>query len=104
MGYHRDGEHFNLTPFETEMRRRIWWQILLQDASFTGMDQMAFPRTFDTKQPQNFNDVDIFPGSTRPIKPRDRPTEMGFILIITSCDGIRDGFKASWCRRSDLDE
>ncbi|KAI3572368.1 fungal-specific transcription factor domain-containing protein [Fusarium oxysporum f. sp. albedinis] len=82
MGYHRDGELLNLIPFEIEMRRRIWWQILLQEASLTGMGQKAFQRTFDTKQPQNFNDVDLFPGSTRPIKSRDGPTEMGFVLII----------------------
>ena len=25
MGLHRDGEQFNLSPFETEMRRRVWW-------------------------------------------------------------------------------
>ncbi|KAL6915248.1 hypothetical protein FSST1_013008 [Fusarium sambucinum] len=82
MGYHRDGGFLNLTPFETEMRRRIWWQILLQNANLTGMGQITFQGVFDTKEPQNFNDVDLFPGSTRPIEPRDEPTEMGFVLII----------------------
>ncbi|RYC81528.1 hypothetical protein BFJ63_vAg15575 [Fusarium oxysporum f. sp. narcissi] len=82
MGYHQDGELFNLTPFETEMRRRIWWQILLQHANVTGMSQNIFQGNFSTKQPQNFNDVNLFPGSTRPIEPRDEPTEMGFVLII----------------------
>ncbi|UPL02079.1 hypothetical protein LCI18_013013 [Fusarium solani-melongenae] len=82
MGYHRDGELLHLTPLETEMRRRIWWQILLQDASLTGMGQKIFQGVFDTKQPQNFNDADLFPGCTRPVKPRDGPTEMGFVLVI----------------------
>ena len=27
MGLHRDGEQFNLPPFETEMRRRLWWAV-----------------------------------------------------------------------------
>lgn len=27
MGIHRDGEQFKLPPFETEMRRRLWWQV-----------------------------------------------------------------------------
>ena len=25
MGLHRDGEQFNIPPFETEIRRRVWW-------------------------------------------------------------------------------
>ncbi|GAP86108.2 putative Zn 2Cys6 transcription factor [Rosellinia necatrix] len=31
MGFHRDGTAFNLPPFETEMRRRIWHHIGLLD-------------------------------------------------------------------------
>ena len=27
LGLHRDGEQFNLPPFQTEMRRRLWWQV-----------------------------------------------------------------------------
>ena len=27
MGIHRDGAQFGLEPFETEMRRRLWWQV-----------------------------------------------------------------------------
>ena len=27
MGLHRDGAQFGLPPFETEMRRRLWWQV-----------------------------------------------------------------------------
>ena len=27
MGIHRDGAQFGLAPFETEMRRRLWWQV-----------------------------------------------------------------------------
>ena len=28
LGLHRDGSHFGLNPFDTELRRRCWWQIL----------------------------------------------------------------------------
>jgi len=31
LGVHRDGLHFNLPPFEIEMRRRLWWQICILD-------------------------------------------------------------------------
>jgi hypothetical protein len=27
LGIHRDGAQFGLSPFDTEMRRRLWWQV-----------------------------------------------------------------------------
>ncbi|KAI5461686.1 fungal-specific transcription factor domain-containing protein [Mariannaea sp. PMI_226] len=83
MGYHRDGETLNLTPFETEMRRRMWWQIILQDAKnalVSGLSNSMLPSNWDTKTPQNVNDADLFPGSTEPLQPREGPTEMAFCL------------------------
>ncbi|KAF7544306.1 hypothetical protein G7Z17_g10061 [Cylindrodendrum hubeiense] len=84
MGYHRDGESLHLTPFETEMRRRMWWQIILQDAKnamVSGLSNSMLPTNWDTKMPQNVNDADLFPGSTEPLQPREGPTEMAFCLI-----------------------
>ena len=85
MGYHRDGELLNLNPFETEMRRRIWWQIVIQDSNYammSGLSQFMQPMACDTRLPQNVNDADIFPGSTVPIQPREGPTEMAFCLLL----------------------
>jgi hypothetical protein len=85
MGYHRDGELFDLNPFETEMRRRIWWQIMLQDAKNTvtsGLTNFALPVNWDTKEPQNINDVDMVPDALEPIRSRDGPTEMAFCLLM----------------------
>jgi hypothetical protein len=31
MGLERDGTFLGLTPFETELRRRIWWQLKMHD-------------------------------------------------------------------------
>uniref|UniRef100_A0A8H7NKJ5 Zn(2)-C6 fungal-type domain-containing protein n=1 Tax=Bionectria ochroleuca TaxID=29856 RepID=A0A8H7NKJ5_BIOOC len=84
MGYHRDGELLGLTPFETEMRRRIWWQILMQDtklAIVSGVIHNTIQDSYDTKPPRNLNDADLFPGSTEPVQPREGPTEMAFVLI-----------------------
>ncbi|KAK7212305.1 hypothetical protein V2G26_019483 [Clonostachys chloroleuca] len=84
MGYHRDGETLGLTPYETEMRRRIWWQIVLQDnknALVSGLSHSMLLKNWDTKMPQNVNDADLFPGSSEPIYPREGPTEMGFCLF-----------------------
>ncbi|KAI1820370.1 fungal-specific transcription factor domain-containing protein [Xylaria intraflava] len=85
MGYHRDGEELNLSPFETEMRRRIWWQVLHQDSRYAismGLSQSWVPLNGDTKLPQNLNDADLFPNSMEPLTPRDGPTEMAFVLLI----------------------
>lgn len=67
MGYHRDGELLGLSPFETEMRRRIWWQIIMQDAKnamVSGLSHALLPLHWDTKSPQNVNDADLFPTAT----------------------------------------
>lgn len=84
MGYHRDGEQLDLDPFETEMRRRVWWQIVIQDSKYamlSGLRQTMLPLRWDTEMPQNLNDADIIPGSTEPAQPRQGPTEMAFCLM-----------------------
>ncbi|KAJ3486002.1 hypothetical protein NLG97_g6703 [Lecanicillium saksenae] len=86
MGYHHDGEKLGMTPYETEMRRRIWWQLFLHDfklGMFSGLSQQSsFNQKWDTKIPSNLNDADLFPGSTEPVRARDGPTEMIFVMIM----------------------
>ncbi|KAI1130663.1 fungal-specific transcription factor domain-containing protein [Nemania abortiva] len=85
MGYHRDGEQFNLSPFETEMRRRLWWHVLTQDSKYammSGLSHTWVPSNWDTKMPQNLNDEDLSPTSLKPLVPREGPTEMAFVLIV----------------------
>lgn len=85
MGYHRDGERLKLPPFETEMRRRIWWAIVTYDAKLTmacGFKHITIPNDFDTKPPLNLNDADLFPDASGELQSREGPTEMGFVLII----------------------
>ncbi|KAF4466599.1 transcription factor [Fusarium albosuccineum] len=84
MGYHRDGDFLNLNAFETEMRRRMWWQIILQDAKnalVSGLSHSMLPSSWDTKMPQNVNDADLFPESSEAVQPREGPTEMAFCLV-----------------------
>ncbi|KAI1102407.1 fungal-specific transcription factor domain-containing protein [Jackrogersella minutella] len=83
MGLHRDGEFLGLSPFETEMRRRLWWRILLLDAMYalmSGLGHSLLPRSWDTKPPLNINDSDLYPTMTS-IQPKDSPTDMIFCLI-----------------------
>lgn len=84
LGIHRDGQKFGLSPFETEMRRRLWWQICNLDVRASedhGSDPSIVEQTFDTKFPLNINDDDISPEMTEPPMEREGRTEMMFDLI-----------------------
>ena len=84
MGIHRDGEQFALTPFETEMRRRLWWQICALDHRTSedhGTDASITMHMFDTGVPLNINDTDITPEMQSPPTEREGFTEMTFDLI-----------------------
>ncbi|KAJ5918340.1 hypothetical protein N7454_010715 [Penicillium verhagenii] len=73
LGLQRDGSHFGyLTPFEIEMRRRVWWCLCMIDVRASedqGTDFTIALGSFDTKMPLNINSVDISPEST------EMPTE-----------------------------
>ncbi|PYI00317.1 hypothetical protein BO78DRAFT_465396 [Aspergillus sclerotiicarbonarius CBS 121057] len=83
LGLHRDGTHFGLTPFETEMRRRLWWSIYLLDTRSSQSyptGSLVSEGSYDTSLPLNINDSDIAPESA------DVPelagfSEMTFCLI-----------------------
>ncbi|XXH00865.1 Cochaperone protein [Hypoxylon texense] len=84
LGLHRDGSRFpHLTPFEVEMRRRLWWAICMLDVR-TSEDQdtdlTVIPDSFDTRVPLNINDTDIEPGRKEPPLEREGVTDMVFAL------------------------
>ena len=84
LGLHRDGERYGLTPFETEMRRRLWWQVLILDfraAEDQGSDPALVDQAFDTKFPLNINDADILPEAKVAPEERSGGTEQTFCLI-----------------------
>jgi hypothetical protein len=65
MGVHRDGRALGVPPFETELRRRLWWQITILDfrsAELTGSGRFGDISLSDTEVPTNVNDADIWPG------------------------------------------
>ncbi|GAD92712.1 C6 transcription factor, putative [Paecilomyces variotii No. 5] len=84
LGLHRDGTNFGLKPFETEMRRRLWWHIVLLDVRSSedhGTDPQVHEAFFDTRLPLNINDDDISPDMTDPPEERLGGTEMTFTLV-----------------------
>ncbi|KAI1388758.1 fungal-specific transcription factor domain-containing protein [Hypoxylon trugodes] len=83
MGLHRDGSLFKLSPFETEMRRRLWWHLCLLEwraAEDAGLETTITPSSFDTRFPLNINDNEM---DTTSLSLRDRHghTEMTFSLV-----------------------
>ncbi|RVX69623.1 hypothetical protein B0A52_06687 [Exophiala mesophila] len=84
LGIHRDGPKFGLNPFDTEMRRRLWWQLTLLDnrsAEDQGTDPTFMEQCHDTKIPLNIDDEDIWPGMQDPPQEHMTATEMTFCLV-----------------------
>ncbi|KAF4868955.1 Aurofusarin cluster transcription factor aurR2 [Colletotrichum siamense] len=85
MGLHRETSLKGLSPFEAEMRRRVWWQIIILDgraAQVTGasMNPSAY-LLGDTNKPVNVNDGDLVPSMGLPPPPSPITTEMAFCSV-----------------------
>ncbi|CAG8001618.1 unnamed protein product [Penicillium salamii] len=84
LGLHRDGSHFDLGPFETEMRRRLWWYIYLLDVRSSD-SQATSPQIregdYDTLLPLNINDDDLSPDMAETPLERTGFTEMTLTLV-----------------------
>jgi Fungal specific transcription factor domain len=84
MGVHRDGKALGVPPFETELRRRLWWQITILDfrsAELTGSGRFGDISLSDTEVPINVNDSDIWPGMKSSPVASTRPTELVICLL-----------------------
>ncbi|KAH7632503.1 fungal-specific transcription factor domain-containing protein [Sordaria sp. MPI-SDFR-AT-0083] len=85
LGLHVDGKRLGLPPFETEMRRRLWWQLVVLDAkcaTTSGFKSAAVVRDFSTELPRNLEDADMHPDAKEDFVERDGPTEMIFCLMM----------------------
>jgi hypothetical protein len=85
IGIHRDGTHFNLRPFEIEMRRRLWWNICLLDSRASedsGYTASIHEKAADTQMPLNVNDDEWYPTMSEAPQPMVGYTELTFSLII----------------------
>lgn len=81
---HRDDSSASISPFNTELRRRLWWQICLLDgraAEDRGSDPMILEQAYNTMMPSNINDEDIDPDKDSEIVSKEGYTETTFCLI-----------------------
>lgn len=84
LGLHRDGTKLGLSPFDVEMRRRLWWQICILDVRASedhGSDPSIMDFTSDTEFPLSVNDDDLSPEMTEFPEVRTGVSEMTFCLI-----------------------
>ncbi|CAK7211649.1 hypothetical protein SCUCBS95973_001186 [Sporothrix curviconia] len=85
IGLHRDGANFGLSPFECEMRRRIWGHMIKQDdrsAEDHGIDVGVPDTGADIQEALNINDSDMYPEIKELPKPQMHWTEMTVSVCI----------------------
>ncbi|KAL7960397.1 fungal-specific transcription factor domain-containing protein [Trichoderma compactum] len=83
MGLHRDGEGLGLSPFDVQMRRRLFWQLLPLDGyagQVSGTGISIPPNSRDTKPPLNINDAQIYPDMTHQPEELNGASEMIYCL------------------------
>ncbi|KAK3685280.1 fungal-specific transcription factor domain-containing protein [Podospora appendiculata] len=84
LGLHRDGAKLkHLTPYEIEIRRRVWWTLCVLDVRSSedqGVDLTISHGMFDTNLPLNINDSEISPESEVQPSERNGETDMQLSL------------------------
>lgn len=86
MGMRIDGTILGLSPFETEIRRRIWWQLQMHDFRAGELSGQAKFRNFELdettpRKPANVNDGDLTPTMQKAAVDSVRPTEMIYCML-----------------------
>ncbi|KAI1309882.1 fungal-specific transcription factor domain-containing protein [Xylaria venustula] len=90
---HKDGDGTTasrFTPFEAEMRRRLWWQLIVLDiraAEDRGSNTIIARGSYDTHLPHNIDDAEFGPDTTTPLHSRPGPSDMTFSLCTAQSSG-----------------
>ena len=86
MGYHRDSKYYSaITPFQGEMRRRIWTVVRQCDLLFSsqaGLAPMIRCDEFNTDLPRNLYDDELYEDmkALPPSRPITEPTPMCYVI------------------------
>jgi hypothetical protein len=73
-----------MSPFESEIRRRTWWQIVFLDGQASKLAGAGFPTwlaKFDTRLPLNISDSDLSPTMKESPIEKEGATEMLFCSL-----------------------
>lgn len=83
MGIHNEASISRYTPFEAEMRRRLWWALVSFDARVGELSESKVSNlnpTWDCKLPLNVNESSLWPEMKVSPDSRDNATEAIFIV------------------------
>ncbi|KAI1202742.1 fungal-specific transcription factor domain-containing protein [Nemania serpens] len=86
-----DGSTSRFSPFEAELRRRLWWQLIVLDiraAEDRGTNTIIGHGSYDTRLPYNIDDVEFGPDTTAPLHDRPGPSDTTFSLFTAQSSGI----------------
>src|SRR5579871_1198535 len=101
MGYHRDSDHYpHITPFEGEMRRRVWYCAYSFDilTSFQhGLPGIVLNVESDTQRPRNISDTEFGPESTD-LPPSRALTEITAVTFLI----VKSKLAAVFAKASDI--
>ena len=84
MGIHSESTLAKCSPFEAEMRRRLWWSLVLFDTRVGEMSNfhtVTLDPTWDCRVPLNANDSDLRPGLKKLPTNRGQSTDAIFVAI-----------------------
>ncbi|KAK6496237.1 hypothetical protein TWF481_002261 [Arthrobotrys musiformis] len=84
MGLHNESTYSKHTTLEAELRRRLWWSLVLLDhrvCETVDHKTTFLSPTWDCKPPTNTNDFEIQPDMKTPPTVHDRPTEALFTVV-----------------------
>jgi hypothetical protein len=91
MGYHRDPRHFkSISPYEGEMRRRVWTHIYIFDAVIAtqlGLPTILKESICDTSPPRNISDED-YDSTARSLPPPRPDTEITQSSVLIAKFGL----------------
>jgi hypothetical protein len=85
LGLDRLATYGALSPFEAEMRRRLWWSICRHEAAYAeeiNDRKSLVAQTTNIALPSNFNDNDLSPDMTSLPAPRIGLSDMSFALMM----------------------
>jgi hypothetical protein len=90
-GYHTESNNARLPVLEAEMRRRLWWALVIFDArvceTFTSKTTFLGP-TWDCAVPLNLSDFDLRADMKRVPPVHERPTEALFVSVRSSLSDV----------------
>lgn len=84
MGIHNEAGLSKCTALEAEMRRRLWWSLMLFDTRISEMADLkttTLVPTWDCRIPLNVNDSDFSIETKQPVQAQGKTTEALFAVV-----------------------